>query len=139
MYSFFGTPIGQGAVMYKHAYILSNNAPLGDFVAKRLKQASGINASILGPERMNGQQGRFLILVESVLVNTSGGNLSIEQLKARYEYADVIVFGNEDGHANQRYILSGARDFLTGRMLTSPEFVKYLKLRIERDWHPAIN
>ncbi|MFT6410926.1 MAG: hypothetical protein ACJA15_001750, partial [Flavobacteriales bacterium] len=119
--------------MYKHAYILSNNAPLFVFLSKKVSEATDLTVNLL-PEKVISHDGRVLIMVDSQKIEQSPKRLLIGDLRRRIPSADVVVFGEEDDHMNQDYVILGAIDFLNPRMLTSHAFARYLNLRITRDW-----
>lgn len=119
--------------MYKHAYILSTNASLSDFLSKRLNEACEISASSLPTGKIS-HDGRILIMVENQHFADSTFEHVLKTLKRKFQTADVVVVGEADDHLNQQFILSGAIDFLNSRMLTSPALTRYLQMRVKRDW-----
>ena len=119
--------------MYKQAYILSNNAPLFEFMSRKLTEACGIQASVF-PTELAADLGKFLILFDHTLFDCFTLNEKLIDFHHRFPHADLVVFGEEDDHVNQSFVLHGAKDFLNARMMTSPAFVKYLQVRMKRDW-----
>lgn len=119
--------------MYNHAYILSNNAPLFVFLSKKVNEATDLTVNLF-PTKVINHDGRVLIMVDSQNIEQSPKRSLIIDLRKRIPSADVVVFGENDDHMNQDYVIMGAIDFLNPRMLTSHAFARYLKLRITRDW-----
>ncbi|WP_306643925.1 hypothetical protein [Sanyastnella coralliicola] len=127
--------------MYSEVYIVSEHAQLKSFLSQQVKAASPNSViHLMRPKELKGGEDDVLMLLDQLILlegSLKPRGLTMPKLVAKYPKADIVVCGEEDFRANQRYVIEGARDFISAKMMASPMLPDYLKIRIIRDWSPS--
>lgn len=117
-------------------HIISDNRPLATYLGSCVEKVFSGSVLPVRAGNLKPTKNASFVFVDHRLLTyrDSHANWTIAELHELYPNAKVIVFGAEEPEQNQYHVIRGARDFISGSMLSSGILQQYLATRMERDW-----